>query len=198
MYLLFSGELCSWNDVCFGLFIVDFYCRVNFTSVTHLYLTGFSCVNNIHEKISPCWLAESMSIIPKQCKNLKFFQCRKTKLGQKIEIECKNFKLIHWQESRERETHSWPIKSFVFKSSAPPWMAQFMAQFFPECVIRVRSFCSAIALRVRAILLVFEKIFSCLFIPNCTRNHLITYTNKILEIVWTTCVKRRSWTALNF
>ena len=31
--------------------------------------------------------------------------------------------------------------------------------------------------RVPAILLVFEKIYSCLFIPNCTRNHLITYTN---------------------
>ena len=33
------------------------------------------------------------------------------------------------------------------------------------------------ALRARAILLVFEKIYSCLFIPNCTRNHVITYTN---------------------
>ena len=28
-----------------------------------------------------------------------------------------------------------------------------------------------------SILLVFEKIYSCLFIPNCTRNHVITYTN---------------------
>ena len=27
-----------------------------------------------------------------------------------------------------------------------------------------------------AILLVFEKIYSCLFIPNCTQNHLIAYT----------------------
>ena len=35
----------------------------------------------------------------------------------------------------------------------------------------------ALALRARAILLVFEKIYSCLFIPNCTRNHVITYTN---------------------
>ena len=26
---------------------------------------------------------------------------------------------------------------------------------------------------------VFEKIYSCLFIPNCTRNHVITYTNNI-------------------
>ena len=31
-------------------------------------------------------------------------------------------------------------------------------------------------LRARAILLVFEKLYSCLFIPNCTRNHVITYT----------------------
>ena len=34
------------------------------------------------------------------------------------------------------------------------------------------------ALRARAILLVFEKIYSCLFIPNCTRNHVITCTNR--------------------
>jgi len=34
----------------------------------------------------------------------------------------------------------------------------------------------ALALQARAILLVFEKIYSCLFIPNCTQNHLITYT----------------------
>ena len=26
------------------------------------------------------------------------------------------------------------------------------------------------------ILLVLEKIYNCLFIPNCTRNHMITYT----------------------
>ena len=39
-----------------------------------------------------------------------------------------------------------------------------------------------IALRARAILLVFEKIYSCLFIPNFTRNHLITYTNIMVPI----------------
>ena len=33
----------------------------------------------------------------------------------------------------------------------------------------------ALALRARAILLVFKKIYSCLFIPNYTRNHVITY-----------------------
>ena len=32
-------------------------------------------------------------------------------------------------------------------------------------------------LRARAILLAFEKIYLCLFIPNCTRNHVITCTN---------------------
>ena len=32
-----------------------------------------------------------------------------------------------------------------------------------------------------AILLVFEKIYSCLFIPNFTRNHLITYTNNTVS-----------------
>ena len=35
----------------------------------------------------------------------------------------------------------------------------------------------ALALRARAILLAFEKIYSCLLIPNCTRNHVITCTN---------------------
>ena len=34
----------------------------------------------------------------------------------------------------------------------------------------------ALALRARIILLVFKKMYSCLFIPNCTRNHVITYT----------------------
>ena len=34
------------------------------------------------------------------------------------------------------------------------------------------------ALRARTILLVFKKIFSCLFILNCTRNHVITHTNR--------------------
>ena len=33
------------------------------------------------------------------------------------------------------------------------------------------------ALRARAILLVFEKIYSCLFIPNWTRNEVINYAN---------------------
>ena len=32
------------------------------------------------------------------------------------------------------------------------------------------------ALGARTILLVYRKIYSCLFIPNCTRNHVITYT----------------------
>ena len=40
-----------------------------------------------------------------------------------------------------------------------------------------------LALRVRAILLVFEKIYSCLFIPNCTRNHLITSTNNKAKLI---------------
>ena len=39
----------------------------------------------------------------------------------------------------------------------------------------------ALSLQARPILLVFEKIYSCLFIPNCTRNHVITYTNNIHE-----------------
>ena len=34
----------------------------------------------------------------------------------------------------------------------------------------------ALTLRTRTILLVFKKIYSCLFIPNYTWNHVITYT----------------------
>ena len=41
-----------------------------------------------------------------------------------------------------------------------------------------------LALRARVILLVFEKIYSCLFIPNCTRNHVITCTNVIRTNSW--------------
>ena len=37
----------------------------------------------------------------------------------------------------------------------------------------------ALALRAPAILSVFEKIYLCLFIPNCTRNNVITCTNVI-------------------
>ena len=34
-----------------------------------------------------------------------------------------------------------------------------------------------LALRAHAILLVFKKIYLCLFIPNCTQNNVITYKN---------------------
>ena len=42
------------------------------------------------------------------------------------------------------------------------------------------KFFSKKALRAHAILLVW-KIYPCLFIPNCTWNHVITYTNHICE-----------------
>ena len=35
---------------------------------------------------------------------------------------------------------------------------------------------NALALRARALLLVFEKFTRAVFIPNCARNHVITYT----------------------
>ena len=38
----------------------------------------------------------------------------------------------------------------------------------------------ALILRARAIFCSLWKIYSCLFIPNCTRNHLITYTNLVV------------------
>ena len=33
---------------------------------------------------------------------------------------------------------------FCFQIKCTPWMAQLMVQFFPDCLIRVRSFCSTI------------------------------------------------------
>ena len=101
---------------------------------------------NIHEKISPCWLAESMSIInPKQCKILKFFECRKTKLVRKGEIECKNLKL-NWLTGKSWKRNSQMANQIVcFQIKRTLWMAQFMVQFFPDSVIGVRSFCSTIS-----------------------------------------------------
>ena len=50
-----------------------------------------------------------------------------------------------------------------------------------------------LALWARAILAVFEKIYSCLFISNCTRNNVITYTNNFSERI-----KVRGNEGLNF
>ena len=43
--------------------------------------------SNIHTKNSAFLLAENMSINLKQCKNFKFFECRKTKLVQKVDVK---------------------------------------------------------------------------------------------------------------
>ena len=57
--------------------------------------------NNIHTKISAFWLAESMSINPKQCKNQKFFERRKTKLVRKVEI--KNDWQVPWNTVTKKQ-----------------------------------------------------------------------------------------------
>ena len=104
-----------------------------------------SLLNNIHAKISPCWLAESMSFNPKQCKSLKFFECRETKLVQKVEIERESLKL-NWLTGKSRKRNSQMANQmFCFQIKHTPWMALFIAQFFPDCVIRMRSFCSTIS-----------------------------------------------------
>ena len=77
---------------------------------------------------------------------------------QKVEIESKKLKLSakswNWVQkleiklidrkvAKENNTHRWPIKSFVFKSSVHPgWRNSW--HNFSACVIRVRSFCSTI------------------------------------------------------
>ena len=49
-------------------------------------------INNIHKKkfLHADWL-RACQLIPNSAKT--FFECRKTKLVQKVEIECKNLKL---------------------------------------------------------------------------------------------------------
>ena len=82
-----------------------------------------SFFNNIHEKNSPCSLAESMWINPKQCKNLKFFEFRTTNLVQKVEIECKNLKL-NWLIGKSRKRKSEmanQIFCFQIKRTRPGW-----------------------------------------------------------------------------
>ena len=55
----------------------------------------------------------------------------------------------------------------------------FLVQFGTSTCLFFQRPQLARARRARVILLVFEKIYSCLFNPNCTRNHVITYTNII-------------------
>ena len=56
----------------------------------------------------------------------------------------------------------------------------------------------ALALRARAILLAFEKIYSCLYMPNCTRNHVITCTNRIqIELFRSRKTLQRDWLAIS-
>ena len=62
------------------------------------------------------------------------------------------------------------INTWSHDFSRAIWNKQALVNFFQRPQI-------ALALRARAILLVFKKIYSCLFIPNCTRKHVITYTN---------------------
>ena len=78
---------------------------------------------------------------------------------------------------------------FCFQIKCTLWMAQ----FFPDCLYACvpsaqpsRNFQRpqiALALRARAILLVFEKIYLCLLIPICTRNHVITYINFYVSLL---------------
>ena len=52
------------------------------------------------------------------------------------------FKILDYDQLMNNGVWSGSMKSFVFKSSArAPWMAQ----FFPDCVIRVGFFCLTIS-----------------------------------------------------
>ena len=141
-------------------------------------------INNIHEKISPFWLVKSSAV---------FFlrQCRKEL------IQCKKRKQTkHFDWSMIRETHRWPIKSFVFKSSARPgwrnWWCNFSLIVWYACVpsaqpsqnfsyryILITNHMIFLvqfgekALQAHAILLVFEKF---------TRTYLFQII--ALEIMW--------------
>ena len=52
-------------------------------------------------------------------------------------------KLIDRKVTKEKLTDG--QSNLLFSNQAYPWMVQFTAQFFPDCVMRVRSFCSTIS-----------------------------------------------------
>ena len=126
-------------------------------------MTGFSCVHNIHEKISPYWLAERMSFIPKQRKNLKFFECTKTKLAQKVEIECKNLKL-NWLTGKSRKRNSQLANQiFCFQIKGAPDGAIFPAWY--ACVPSAQpspytGSCNFVSLWKNLLVLIYSKLHS--------------------------------------
>ena len=70
--------------------------------------------------------------------------------------------------------HRLSIKSFDFKSSARPEWCNFSTLRDTHAFLLLKHLggsCNFVSL---------WKIYSCLFIPNCTRNRVITYTNKFL------------------
>ena len=51
------------------------FCKLHFSK--HIFFNNLHVINNIHAKISARSLAKSTSIYPKQCRKLKFFECKK-------------------------------------------------------------------------------------------------------------------------
>ena len=77
-----------------------------------------------------------MSINPKQCRKLKLI-AKSWNWMKKFEVECKNLKL-NWLTGKSRNRNSQMANQiFCFQIKRTPWMAQFMGQFFPDCVIRM-------------------------------------------------------------
>ena len=89
--------------------------------------------NNIHEKISPFSLVKSSAVV------FCWKQCRKELIRCK-EVTNQAFWLVNDQRNSQMAN-----QIFCFQIKGAPWMAQFMAQFFPDCVIRVRFFCLTIS-----------------------------------------------------
>ena len=79
---------------------------------------AFLTTNNIHEKISPFWLVKSSVVFfLKRCRK-ELIQCKKRR-----QTKYSDWAMI-------KETHRWPIKSFVFKSSARPGWRNWWRNFF--------------------------------------------------------------------
>ena len=77
---------------------------------------------------------------------------------QKVEIERKKLKL-NWLTGKSRERYSQMANQiFCCQIKRTPWMAQFIAQFFPDCVIRVRFFWLTISIFFIYILLISNHI----------------------------------------
>ena len=149
--------------------------------------------NNIHEKVSPFWLVKSSAVFFRKQSRKELVQCKKRKQTK------------HSDWSMIKETYRWPIKAFVFKPSTRPewrnWWRNFPRLRDKRAFLLFNHFKCMLLISNQMIFLVqfgINTVSTCKFfkdpklqfcwslknllvlinfIPNCTRNHVIIYTN---------------------